>query len=104
MGIQASATLPPSLVAPPQRMRCCAGMRLLILGHLAAYVHTLARSPSTPLCAIGDLHGDMQHALTALRLCGAVDEDGQWSGGTMTVVQLGDVVDRGNASMPLVHK
>ena len=54
-----------------------------------------------PLCAIGDMHGDPNHALSALRLCGAVDEDGRWSGGTMTVVQVGDVFDRGNASLPL---
>ena len=54
-----------------------------------------------PLCAIGDMHGDPDHALSALRLCGAVGEDGRWSGGTMTVVQLGDVFDRGNASVAL---
>ena len=54
-----------------------------------------------PLCAIGDMHGDPNHALSALRLCDAVDEAGRWSGGTMTVVQVGDVFDRGNASVAL---
>ena len=56
-----------------------------------------------PLCAIGDMHGDPNHALRALRLCDAVDEAGRWSGGTMTVVQVGDVFDRGNASIALQH-
>ena len=55
------------------------------------------------LCAIGDMHGDPKHAVRALQLCGAVDADGRWSGGTMTVVQVGDVFDRGNASIPLQY-
>ena len=58
----------------------------------------------TALCAIGDLHGDMQHAMRALRLCEAVDEDGSWSGGRMIVVQVGDVLDRGNSSVALLER
>ena len=49
---------------------------------------------------MGDLHGDVDHALQALRLCGVVDVLGRWSGGSATVVQTGDVLDRGNASLP----
>jgi len=56
-----------------------------------------------PLCGVGDLHGDEAHAFEALRMCGAVDRSGSWIGGNMTVVQTGDVVDRGNASLPLLH-
>eukprot|EP00316_Scyphosphaera_apsteinii_P024620 CAMPEP_0119349566 /NCGR_PEP_ID=MMETSP1333-20130426/109616_1 /TAXON_ID=418940 /ORGANISM="Scyphosphaera apsteinii, Strain RCC1455" /LENGTH=331 /DNA_ID=CAMNT_0007362167 /DNA_START=70 /DNA_END=1062 /DNA_ORIENTATION=+ len=56
------------------------------------------------LCAIGDVHGDLPHALAALRLCGALDDNDHWVGGQMTVVQLGDVLDRGNASLPTMHK
>ena len=59
--------------------------------------------PAAPLCAVGDIHGDLDHGLRALRLCGAVDENGAWIGGRMTVVQTGDVVDRGNASIPCLH-
>jgi hypothetical protein len=55
------------------------------------------------LCAVGDLHGDMDHALEALQLCGAVDGSWKWTGGTMTVVQTGDVLDRGHASLPLLQ-
>ena len=63
-----------------------------------------ASSGDDMLCAIGDLHGDEMHALRALKLCGAVDETGAWIGGTMTVVQVGDVLDRGNASVPLLER
>ena len=57
------------------------------------------------LCAIGDLHGDFGHALQALQMCGAVDEHGRWAAppGT-TIVQVGDVVDRGNASLALLQE
>ena len=72
---------------------------------ITCVICALARPSSTPpLCAIGDLHGDEAQALQALRLCGAVDESGKWTGGTMTVVQTGDVIDRGNASLPLLRK
>lgn len=63
-----------------------------------------ALSKQETLCAIGDLHGDEQHALRALRLCNAVNEEGLWTGGRMTVVQTGDVLDRGNASVPLLDR
>lgn len=52
--------------------------------------------------AIGDLHGDMAQALRALALAGVVglDPDGSnravWTGGNTTLVQLGDILDRGD--------
>ena len=74
------------------------GWLMLLLGTVIANAST----PST-LCAVGDFHGDENHAYAALRMCGAVDGHGKWIGGGMTVVQTGDVVDRGNASLPLLH-
>ena len=64
--------------------------------------HALQKDEST-ICAIGDLHGDANHALQAFQLCNVVDGDGRWSGGTATVIQTGDVLDRGNASLPLLY-
>lgn len=48
------------------------------------------------LVAIGDVHGDVVAARTALRLAGAIDRDGEWIGGKLVVVQTGDQLDRGN--------
>ena len=46
--------------------------------------------------AIGDLHGDLGGARAALRAAGAIDDADRWIGGDLVVIQLGDVLDRGN--------
>jgi hypothetical protein len=48
------------------------------------------------LIAIGDVHGDLDALLRALRLGGAIGRDDHWSGGALWVVQTGDVLDRGD--------
>eukprot|EP01065_Artemidia_motanka_P029663 TRINITY_DN35752_c0_g1_i1.p1 TRINITY_DN35752_c0_g1~~TRINITY_DN35752_c0_g1_i1.p1 ORF type:complete len:586 (+),score=137.17 TRINITY_DN35752_c0_g1_i1:84-1841(+) len=51
--------------------------------------------------AIGDFHGDMLSASEVLNLAGLVDEDMNWVGGTTTLVQMGDIVDKGPYSAQL---
>ena len=68
---------------------------------------TLAARPAerpapARLVAIGDLHGDIAAARRALRRAGAIDERDRWVGGTMGVVQLGDVLDRGDGERAIV--
>jgi len=48
------------------------------------------------LVAIGDVHGDLDAFRRALRLAGAIDERDRWSGGSLWVVQTGDLLDRGD--------
>lgn len=48
------------------------------------------------IVAIGDVHGDLASAQQALQLAGAVDAAGNWIGGQLTVVQVGDQTDRGD--------
>ncbi|AKT37875.1 metallophosphoesterase [Chondromyces crocatus] len=53
--------------------------------------------PAVPrLIALGDLHGDLAATRAALRLAGAIDDKDHWIGGTLTLVQNGDQVDRGD--------
>lgn len=55
------------------------------------------RYPAAPrLVAIGDLHGDLNAARAALRAAGAIDDHDAWVGGALTIVQTGDVLDRGD--------
>ncbi|KAG0330128.1 hypothetical protein BGZ99_007991 [Dissophora globulifera] len=45
--------------------------------------------------AVGDLHSDLPQTLAVLHLANVIDDDGDWSGGQDTLVQTGDIVDRG---------
>jgi hypothetical protein len=71
-----------------------------------AKVATLSAKLSRPaparLVAIGDLHGDLDHAKKALRLAGAIDANDHWSGGKTVVVQTGDAIDRGDDDRAIV--
>ncbi len=48
------------------------------------------------IVAVGDLHGDYDHFKRILRGTGIVDRDDRWSGGKTHLVQMGDVMDRGD--------
>ena len=54
------------------------------------------------IVAIGDLHGDIQQARRALRIAGVLGKDDndhvnpRWVGGDTILVQVGDVLDRGD--------
>ena len=54
----------------------------------------VARAPSR-VVAIGDVHGAYTEFLTLLQRAGLADAKRRWTGGAATLVQLGDVVDRG---------
>lgn len=67
----------------------------------AAAACTLAPVPlrypaAARVVAIGDLHGDLAAMRAALRAAGAIDDKDHWSGGTLVIVQTGDILDRGD--------
>ena len=52
--------------------------------------------------AVGDIHGDIVKAAGALCAAGVLgEEDGLpvWTGGNTTIVQIGDVLDRGDSEI-----
>ena len=55
------------------------------------------------LIAVGDLHGDLEQGYAALKLAGLVNRHYRWSGGQATLVQTGDLLDRGPKSLELVQ-
>lgn len=57
----------------------------------------------TRLIAIGDLHGDLEKAKQALRLAGLINAEDRWSGGSATVVQVGDILDRGGDELKIMY-
>lgn len=48
--------------------------------------------------AIGDVHGAFDRYVAILQAAGLIDERRRWSGGDAHLVQLGDAIDRGDAS------
>ncbi|XP_044499386.1 shewanella-like protein phosphatase 2 [Mangifera indica] len=55
------------------------------------------------LVAIGDLHGDLEKSRRAFRLAGLIDGADRWTGGSTTVVQVGDVLDRGGEEIKILY-
>ncbi len=55
------------------------------------------------VAAVGDLHADLDNAIAALTLAGATDAQGRWTGGDLTLVQTGDVTDRGPDSKAVIE-
>nr|MDQ3370213.1 metallophosphoesterase [Myxococcota bacterium] len=56
----------------------------------------LRRPMPARVVAIGDVHGDLAATRSALRAAGAIDGQDRWIGGALVVVQVGDVLDRGD--------
>ena len=48
------------------------------------------------IVAIGDVHGDEGALIACLRMSKCIDTDGNWCGGKTHVVQIGDILDRGD--------
>ncbi|XP_052198450.1 shewanella-like protein phosphatase 2 [Diospyros lotus] len=55
------------------------------------------------LVAVGDLHGDLQKSKEALRLAGLIDSSDRWIGGSATLIQIGDVLDRGGDEIKILY-
>jgi len=74
-----------------QRPRLVAVLVLL----LAALALAPTPAPPARIVAVGDVHGDLRGLRVILQLAGVVDAAGNWAGGKTTLVQTGDLIDRG---------
>jgi hypothetical protein len=52
--------------------------------------------------AVGDVHGAFDNLVAVLRMAGIVDEKRRWSGGPAHLVQVGDFLDRGKDTRPVL--
>jgi hypothetical protein len=89
----------------PAPLLVCAVLLSACSSATAADPQVLAPTPPAVverIVAVGDLHGDLDNALRALELGGVVDRAGSWIGGTTTLVQTGDLTDRGPDSRALI--
>jgi hypothetical protein len=53
-----------------------------------------AQRPTSRVVAIGDIHADIGAMRQAFQMAGATNARGEWIGGALTVVQLGDLIGR----------
>ncbi|KAL0298093.1 UNVERIFIED_CONTAM: Shewanella-like protein phosphatase 1 [Sesamum calycinum] len=65
---------------------------------------TFVTAPGCRIVAIGDLHGDLDKARCALQMAGVLSSDGRdlWVGGQTVLVQLGDILDRGDNEIAIL--
>ncbi|KAK4383085.1 Shewanella-like protein phosphatase 1 [Sesamum angolense] len=65
---------------------------------------TFVTAPGCRIVAIGDLHGDLDKARCALQMAGVLSTDGRdlWVGGQTVLVQLGDILDRGENEIAIL--
>ncbi|CAA7389372.1 unnamed protein product [Spirodela intermedia] len=65
---------------------------------------TFVSAPGRRIVAVGDLHGDLAKARCALETAGVLSSDGQdlWTGGETVLIQLGDILDRGEDEIAIL--
>ncbi|KAL8531219.1 hypothetical protein ACS0TY_008011 [Phlomoides rotata] len=65
---------------------------------------TFVSAPGRRIVAVGDLHGDLDKARYALQMADVLSSDGQdlWVGGETVLVQLGDILDRGEDEIAIL--
>ena len=92
------------------RAATAAGLkRMMRAAHVAfAAAAALLATPAAAqqpqrVIAVGDLHGDYGAWTTIARAAGLIDAGGHWSGGRTTLVQMGDILDRGADSLKIVR-
>ena len=80
-----------------KRFRFVAGLCTLVLGVVTSLAaeRVAAADGTSRVVAIGDIHGDFDAFVSILREAKLVDTEHRWIGGTATLVQTGDVTDRG---------
>lgn len=55
------------------------------------------------IVAIGDVHGDLAILKKALRTAGAIDDNDNWIGKDLVIVQTGDILDRGDDDLAIIE-
>ncbi|MGD8439950.1 MAG: metallophosphoesterase [Holophagae bacterium] len=62
---------------------------------LVAVALPAAAGEARRIVAVGDVHGEIDGFTAILQETGLIDDRGRWTGGDATLIQMGDVFDRG---------
>jgi hypothetical protein len=74
-----------------------------LLGALGVLSAPLQAAEPGRIIAVGDLHGDYDAWIAIARAARLIDGRNSWSGGAATLVQLGDITDRGPDSLKIIR-
>jgi 3',5'-cyclic AMP phosphodiesterase CpdA len=77
--------------------------RFLRLASLFLLFVAAIQRPAERVVAVGDVHGDLDRFSAILQKAGLIDASRQWVGGNATLVQTGDLVDRGPKSRAVLE-
>lgn len=85
-------------------MRPLLGVLLGILALLAGALPLHAREQQADrIVVIGDLHGDYAAYREIVAAAGLSNREGRWTGGKATLIQMGDIADRGPDSLRIIR-
>ena len=76
-----------------------------IAAAVAIQAGRLAAAPAAPsgrVVAVGDIHGDVDACVAILQRAGVLDDKLKWAAGAATLVQVGDMIDRGAEARPVM--
>ncbi|XP_052175773.1 shewanella-like protein phosphatase 1 [Diospyros lotus] len=104
LSLNSSPLHPPRKLAAPTPPSAVGLKPIVVSGNPPTFVS----APGHRIVAVGDLHGDLAQARRALEMAGVLGSDGQdlWTGGETVLIQLGDILDRGEdeiAILSLLH-
>ena len=78
--------------------------RWLLLIAMLLFAAPLAAQPAPQrIVAVGDLHGDYAAWIDIARDAGLIDRANKWIDGRTTLVQTGDITDRGPDSLKIIR-
>jgi hypothetical protein len=91
-----------ALVGAPALFRLILNLAAFLMA-LALPSAIFAQAAPPRIVAVGDLHGDYAAWLAIARDAGLIDASNRWSGGRTTLVQLGDIPDRGPETLRIIR-
>jgi len=86
---------PPSSASNHHRAGISALLFLVLVGLAWAEPAKTPADQREAVVAIGDVHGDFDDFVIILQRAGLIDAQHHWTGGRTTLVQVGDLLDRG---------
>ena len=84
-----------ALRVAPYRICLCILLLLLVCELALQGQAKKPAEPSGPVIAVGDVHGDFGDFVIILQRTGLIDVQHHWTSGGATLVQVGDLLDRG---------